>query len=236
MQRKRQRRRGPPNYRDPASFSDYLVGDCAKIQATQFSGNRHLQQRSNAARVHSTMCQCMAWYGPRRLQVVPARWWWLYAPGLCWLCSKVSPCDGVQRGEGSPEEDVPWALRDPEDARALLAAAAAEGMPQGRVERLALLHLLVRMHREAHDRTGAQIWSFSHAACGVNVKDRAACDTCSSLVHCVGVGKGSGTGALAGVPPKLNKCCWWRGAAAGFFRSQGLKLLFLSLANAQATR
>jgi hypothetical protein len=52
---------------------------------------------------------------------------------------------------------VPWALRDPEDARALLAAAAAEGMPQGRVERLALLHLLMRMHREAHARTGVNM-------------------------------------------------------------------------------
>lgn len=59
----------------------------------------------------------------------------------------------VQRGEGGSE--LPWAFREPADAEELLRAAAAGGLPQRRVERLALLHLLMRLHREAHARSGA---------------------------------------------------------------------------------
>ena len=71
-------------------------------------------------------------------------------------CTRQSTPDvqPAQRGEDADGQDLPWALREPEEAHALLQAAAAGGMPAGRVERLALLHLLMRMHREAHARTG----------------------------------------------------------------------------------
>lgn len=62
-------------------------------------------------------------------------------------------CCGLQRGDGGSE--LPWAFREPADAEALLRAAATGGLPQRRVERLALLHLLMRLHREAHARSGA---------------------------------------------------------------------------------
>ena len=71
-------------------------------------------------------------------------------------CTRQSTPDAeiAQRGEDVSGQDLPWALREPEEAHELLQAAAAGGMPAGRVERLALLHLLMRMHREAHARTG----------------------------------------------------------------------------------
>ena len=84
---------------------------------------------------------------------------------------------------------MPWALRDPEDARALLAAAAAEGMPQGRVERLALLHLLMRMHREAHARTGVDKTTCLNTAVGVHMLGVTHPAACWTLL---GSGKGLG--------------------------------------------
>jgi hypothetical protein len=59
--------------------------------------------------------------------------------------------------------DLPWALRDPAEAEALLQAAVSGGMPQRRVERLALLHLLMRLHRDAHLRSGARPWPGTRA-------------------------------------------------------------------------
>lgn len=59
----------------------------------------------------------------------------------------------LQRG-GPDVADLPWVYRDPAAAEAMLQAAANGGLPQRRVERLALLHLLVRLHREAHLRSG----------------------------------------------------------------------------------
>lgn len=61
-------------------------------------------------------------------------------------------CLVLQRGDAASE--LPWAFREPADAEALLRAAATGGLPQRRVERLALLHLLMRLHREAHARSG----------------------------------------------------------------------------------
>ena len=51
---------------------------------------------------------------------------------------------------------MPWAQRDSSEALHLLAAARQGRMPQRRVERLALLQLLMQLHRQAHERTGAE--------------------------------------------------------------------------------
>ena len=57
----------------------------------------------------------------------------------------------VQRGE---HEGVPWAQRDSSAAYQLLVAARQGRAPQRPVERLALLQLLMQLHRQSHERTG----------------------------------------------------------------------------------
>jgi hypothetical protein len=57
----------------------------------------------------------------------------------------------VQRGD---REDVPWVQRDPSEAYQILVAARQGRSPQRSVERLALLQLLIQLHRESHERTG----------------------------------------------------------------------------------
>ena len=51
---------------------------------------------------------------------------------------------------------MPWAQRDSSEALHLLAAARQGRTPQRRVERLALLQLLMQLHRQAHERTGEE--------------------------------------------------------------------------------
>lgn len=50
---------------------------------------------------------------------------------------------------------MPWVRRDPAEAHRLLAAARRGRAPQRPVERLALLQLLIQLHRQSHERTGA---------------------------------------------------------------------------------
>jgi len=59
-------------------------------------------------------------------------------------------CD-VQRSE---EDELPWVQRDPSEAYRLLSAARQGQAPQLSVERLALLQLLIQLHRDLHERTG----------------------------------------------------------------------------------
>ncbi|BDA45933.1 probable E3 ubiquitin-protein ligase ATL41 at C-terminar half [Coccomyxa sp. Obi] len=59
--------------------------------------------------------------------------------------------------------ELPWAFREPADAEALLRAAVSGGLPQRRVERLALLHVLMRLHREAHARSGNPVNALGQA-------------------------------------------------------------------------
>ncbi|CAK0771639.1 hypothetical protein CVIRNUC_003881 [Coccomyxa viridis] len=54
----------------------------------------------------------------------------------------------------SEHDEVPWVQRDSSEALHLLAAARQGRTPQRRVERLALLQLLMQLHRQAHERTG----------------------------------------------------------------------------------
>ena len=58
----------------------------------------------------------------------------------------------MQRGD---RDDVPWVQRDPSEAYQILVAARQGRSPQRSVERLALLQLLIQLHRESHERTGA---------------------------------------------------------------------------------
>ena len=57
----------------------------------------------------------------------------------------------MQRGE---HEEVPWVQRDSSAAYQLLVAARQGRAPQRPVERLALLQLLIQLHRQSHERTG----------------------------------------------------------------------------------
>ena len=59
----------------------------------------------------------------------------------------------LQRSE---HDEVPWVQRDSSEALHLLAAARQGRTPQRRVERLALLQLLMQLHRQAHERTGEE--------------------------------------------------------------------------------
>ena len=59
-------------------------------------------------------------------------------------------CD-MQRSE---EDELPWVQRDPSEAYRLLLAARQGQSPQLSVERLALLQLLIQLHRDLHERTG----------------------------------------------------------------------------------
>ena len=58
----------------------------------------------------------------------------------------------MQRGD---HEEVPWVQRDSSAAYQLLVAARQGRAPQRPVERLALLQLLMQLHRQSHERTGA---------------------------------------------------------------------------------
>ena len=51
-------------------------------------------------------------------------------------------------------EELPWVQRDSSAAYRLLVAARQGRAPQRPVERLALLQLLMQLHRQSHERTG----------------------------------------------------------------------------------
>jgi len=73
---------------------------------------------------------------------------------------------GVQRSE---EDELPWVQRDPSEAYRLLSAARQGQAPQLSVERLALLQLLIQLHRDLHERTGTTpailLLNFSSCLC-----------------------------------------------------------------------
>ncbi len=78
----------------------------------------------------------------------------------------------MQRGEN---EELPWVQRDSSAAYQLLVAARQGHAPQRPVERLALLQLLIQLHRQSHERTGDP-----HCQAFLCLRPcRATCDTCS---------------------------------------------------------